>query len=364
MAVDPSLNLSLGKKIAFSLVPLVLLLGFGELGAWGREKLREARRLPFYAKRDDAYRNLVLEPHSRKERAGGVAEINAWGMRAPEISETPAPHITRVIAIGGSTTYGLFTSRNDLTWPARTQARLHAAGRPDVEVLNAGVPAWDLRTSQTNLELRLYALEPDVVIAYHAYNDLVANLDPRYVRDSRAESLWQLWRPLRVSALYRFLRRQLLDPGDELRNKASQLSDEGSEAFERNLRRFVRRTREEGARPVLCTYPTALRDTLEESERAGVPALDYWVHRLSPFDYPTLVEGLRRYNDVISRVAEEESVPVVELARLMPKRVELYESTVHHSDEGEDEVARIVAEALLESGVLVPGAAARSAPPE
>ncbi|MHC4225063.1 MAG: SGNH/GDSL hydrolase family protein, partial [Planctomycetota bacterium] len=191
-----------------------------------------------------------------------------------------------------------------------------------------------------------------VVIVYHAYNDLVANLDPRYVRDSRAESPWQLWRPLRASALYRFLRSRIQDPRESLRNKASHLTDEGTEAFARNLRRFVRRTREEGVRPVIFSYPSALRDTLEESERAGVPGLDYWFHRLSPFEYPTLIEGIRRYNAVIRRIATEESVPVIELARLLPKRVELYESTVHHSDEGEDEVARIVADALLSNGAL------------
>ncbi|HBP19947.1 MAG TPA: hypothetical protein DEA08_19435 [Planctomycetes bacterium] len=347
-------RLSTGKKLGFALVTVLGLIGVTEGFFRVREWTRSMRRHTLSPRVPDTYRHLVLKPNTRFESPSGfVMETNSLGMREKEVSAEREPWVKqRILCVGGSTTFGLYTSANDKTWPAQVQRILHERGYPGVEVLNGGVPAWDLRTSQTNLELRLYDLKPDVVICYHAYNDLVANLDPRYAEDSKVDDVSELWRPLRASAFYRFLRKHLQDPGEQLRKKAETLSDEGTAGFERNLRRFVRRTREVGAQPVICSYPSALRPTLEESEAAGVPGLDRWFGDLSPFAYPTLIEGLKRYNATITKVTEDEGIPRPQVAEKMPHDVKLYASTVHHTDEGEVLVAQIVAQALIDAGIV------------
>lgn len=342
--------LSTPKKLAFMATTLIVILGSAEIAFRIRETVRKNRRVTLSPREPDSYRGKVLMP-GRFEIPGHVSEVNSLSMRESSEIGPKKKGTLRILAVGGSTTYGLFTTANDKTWPKRVQAHLQKEGKT-VEVLNGGVPAWDLRTSQTNLELRLYALEPDVVICYHAYNDLVANPDPRYAEDSKKDDPSDMWRPLRGSALYRFLRMRLQDPGDALIKKADAITDAGAEAFERNLRRFVKRTRAIGAKPFLCTYPSAFRKTHKESAEAKVPGLKRWFDEMSPFTYPALIGGLARYNDLIRKVAKEETVPYAELEQGMPKDVKLYMSTVHHSDEGEDKVAGIITKALLDSGIL------------
>jgi len=56
----------------------------------------------------------------------------------------------------------------------------------------------------------------------------------------------------------------------------------------------------------------------------------------------------------VRKLATEERLPLVDLARRMPHDVRLYLTPVHHSDEGEEVVAGLVAEVLQSSGVLDP----------
>lgn len=340
------------------MVPLLVLLGGSEAFFRVREVLRAERRQIRGAPRvPDAWRAFVLEPGARFEELGRVATINSYGMRAPDARDPASPKpegVQRVVCAGGSTTYGMYVSRDDLTWPARTEQRLREGGRR-VEVWNAGVPAWDARTSLTNLELRLFDLAPDVVIVCHVYNDVIANHDPSYLRTAAVE--WEdrlsLWQPLHGhSALYRFVLSRFKSPKDALKHKAERLREEGLEAFRANLRRLVRRCRERGAQVLLATEPSCLRPTYEESARDQVPGLSYWYDELSPLAYPVLLEGIARYNEAVREVARETGAPLCDIERRMPHDVSLFMSPVHHTDEGEVLVSSFVAETLLAAGLI------------
>jgi hypothetical protein len=351
-------RLGLRAKVLFALVPTLVIVGGTEGVFRIREKVREGRptRRRYSPRVPDAWRNMVLNPGEHFEESGRTADINALGMRAPAPRDPKPP--VRIVCIGGSSTYGLFVSANEKTWPARVEREL---ARPDVEVLNAGCPAWDVRTSQTNLELRLYdALRPDVVVACHVYNDVVANLDPRYDEHSRIEwdtpettRLRNLWHG--HSALYRFVvARKSKGLEEELKRKAPAMGQAGLAAYERNLRRLVDRTRARGAKLLLVTEPTCYRPTLAESEAAKVPSMEQWFHDLSPLEYPALMQALAAYQDVVRRVAKETGSPLCDLERLMPKDVALFESPVHHTDAGEELVGRLVAKALVDAGLVPP----------
>lgn len=355
----PRKRLSAGKRVLFALLPVLVLVGGSEAFFRIREVTRYARRQVHGAPRvPDAWRTFVLEPGARFEESGRVATINSYGMRSPEGRDPAVPKpegVQRVICVGGSTTYGMFVTRDHLTWPARCEETLHARGHATVEVWNAGVPAWDARTSMTNLELRLFDLAPDVVIVCHVYNDVVANHDPSYPRLAALEwgDRWSMWTPLHEhSALYRFVLSRFKSPKDALKVKAESLSDVGVEAFRTNLRRLVRRIRERGAKVLLATEPSCYRPTYEESVRDGVPGVVEWYGDLSPLAYPALIEGIARYNEVVREVARETGAALCDLDRRMPKDVKLFASPVHHTDEGEVHVSGFVADALLEAGLV------------
>ncbi len=332
-----------------------MLFGVPEAFFQVREEVR-ARRKPRLPLEDCEHRGHRLIPGARYERPERTIEVNSFGLRGREVTLEKPPGTQRVACVGGSTTFGLYASSNDHTWPAGLERRLRAGGRA-VEVLNCGAPAWTLRSSLTNLELTVFPLGPDVVVCYHAYNDLLGNTDPRYVPDSHVDDVEALRRPrpfslLEASALFRFVKSRLRDPYDALTEKTAKLDPEGEVAFERNLRRLVRRTREQGAKLLLCTFPWAYRETLEASRAANVPDMKQWYDAGSPFEFDVLTDGMRRYNERVRRVGEEEGVPVLDLEATFPRDVKLYVSPIHHSDEGEALVAEKVAAALVEHGLL------------
>jgi lysophospholipase L1-like esterase len=351
------------KKASFGLMTLAVLLGGAEVFFQIRDVVRERRkpRLPMVT---DPYRGTVLVPNSVYDRShdqGRRATINSLGFRGPEVSAVKPPGTFRIVTVGGSTTYGLYTSADEKTWPARLQAHLRMAGHPDVEVINAGAPGWTLRISLTNLELKVWDLQPDLVVCYHNFNDLIdlgsQESAARYIADAQIDDVSQLYRPppnslLEMSALFQFIKSRLRDDYETFVDKRDDLDPQGLLAFEQNLRRLVRRAREQGAEVVLCTYPTSFRPTYEESQQAQVPELERWYDSLSPMTYPVLMEGIERNNDTIRRVGQDLAVPVVELAETMPHDVSLYMSPIHHSDAGEEAVASRIAADLEASQLL------------
>lgn len=343
-------RLTPAKKAVFAAATLLLLLGAAEGACRARAAWRargKAENVPFAP---DSYRPVVLRPGVH-EVEGRVATINALGMREREVGPERAPGVQRILCVGASSTYGLFIERDDLTWPARLEGALRAQGH-EVEVLNAGTPSWDVRASQTNLELRLFALRPDVIVVCHTFNDVLGNLDPGYAADSHVEDVAALWRPQRHSALLGWLAFKLARPDLALADKKSTLSPAGGGAFARNLRRMVRRGREEGAEVVLTTEPMVCRPTLAGSLHAGVPQLDSWFGRLSPFTYEATYRGVRAYHDIVRVVARETGAPLIDLEALMPDDVRLFRSPIHHSPAGSDVVAGLVARGLRDARLL------------
>lgn len=359
-------RLSPARKALFALATMTLLAGAAEgacrARAWARSR-GKPEKVPFAT---DSYRGVVLRPGVH-EVDGRVATINSLGMREREVGPR-APGVQRILCVGASSTYGLFIERDDLTWPARLERLLRAAGH-EVEVLNAGTPSWDVRASMTNLELRLFALRPDVIVVCHTYNDVLGNLDPGYEADSKVDDVAALWRPQRHSALLGWLAQKPSRPDLALANKRDALSPAGAGAFARNLRRMVRRGREEGAQVVLTTEPTAAQPTLAASRLLGVPQLDSWFGRLSPFTYETTWRGVQVYHDVVRAVARETGAPLIDLEAAMPDDPRLFRSPIHHSPAGSDVVAGLVARGLRAADLLAPprrapaSLTARGAPP-
>jgi lysophospholipase L1-like esterase len=344
------------RKALFAFVACALLLGVTE-GAFQIREIVRSRRKPRLPTTSHEYLGIALIPGATYERKDQDRKmtINRLGMRGPEVSEKQAGKL-RILCVGGSTTFGLYASSNETTWPARLEQQLLAAGK-SVEVLNAGAPGWTSRASMTNLELRGFALQPDIVVVYHAYNDLMSNLEDAYVTESKIDDVEALRKPsvkhpLGWSALFRFMRSRIRSPHRELREKRDVLREVGAEAFARNLRRLIRRSREVGAKVMLCSFPTAYRDTFEASKADKVPHVELWYDSLCPITYPNLIKGMALYNERLRAVCAEAKAPLVDLAKTFPPQVELYHSPLHHSDAGEKRVAEAVAKALQREGWL------------
>lgn len=98
-----------------------------------------------------------------------VLSTNDHGLRNPPLA--PEGTRTRILALGDSTTFGLGVA-NDETWPAQLEKRLNEeAGKPQFEVLNAGVPGMSLFQGLVYLDKIGFDYKPAVIVACFGHND-------------------------------------------------------------------------------------------------------------------------------------------------------------------------------------------------
>ncbi|MCP3916026.1 MAG: hypothetical protein GY711_10760 [bacterium] len=236
----------------------------------------------------DSERNRRLEPHpylvgapkphwtsTAKQKQ---ASHNSFGLRGAEVTLEKPAGTRRIVCLGGSSTYGNGPTKDEATWPARLESKLnHLRSGVPVQVINAGAPSWSTFESLINLGTRMVAFEPDLVLVYHATNDVTPALWPGARFDNlHFRRTWPTVRPspvepyLERSMIYLIWRKYgtsyLTERADlgfyGIRDYRADYTDPfgdgpfprtGFEGFERNLRSIVATARAHGARVLLIT---------------------------------------------------------------------------------------------------------------
>lgn len=101
---------------------------------------------------------------------GMRVRLNSHGMRGPDVPDAPAPGVHRVLALGGSTTFGEALAEDE-AWPAVLERELEARTREPYEVLNAGVEGYNTSAELAFLEQRGLPLRPEVVVVGFSLDD-------------------------------------------------------------------------------------------------------------------------------------------------------------------------------------------------
>jgi lysophospholipase L1-like esterase len=92
---------------------------------------------------------------------------NSLGYRSDEFTVEKPKDKIRIVALGGSTTYGVGVN-NDETWPSHLGKELG----DNFEVINMGVPGYSSRENLAQSEMYLSELQPDLAVYYIGLNDL------------------------------------------------------------------------------------------------------------------------------------------------------------------------------------------------
>ena len=112
-----------------------------------------------------------LKPNSTSFLFDSRVTINSLGFRGEEVVPDKGDAY-RIVVLGESTTFGCTLRTHDRPWPdllAELIRERLAISRP-VQVINAGVPAYNLKQNVWRLQKEILPLKPDMVISYHGAN--------------------------------------------------------------------------------------------------------------------------------------------------------------------------------------------------
>lgn len=113
-----------------------------------------------------------LTPGFAGHSYGTKVVVDSLGFRGPEFSSTPARGVYRIVCVGDSFTFGMGVEY-DQSWPKRLERKVAPPrGFQSVEVINAGVPGYNLTEYCEEIICRVIPLKPNLVIIGLVGNDL------------------------------------------------------------------------------------------------------------------------------------------------------------------------------------------------
>jgi lysophospholipase L1-like esterase len=297
------------------------------------------------------------------------------GFREDKAPPLNAGGRTRIVCMGGSTTFGSWLTAAQ-AYPAQLSAELLAQER-DVQVFNAGAEGYSSYESLITYAFRSSAADPDIVIIYHAINDLFARIvwpPEHYTSDNMGlrapyfeESTFILLTNHCMALRIPLIALGLMDPVHDVygvfaprahtwrifdwakalvRGKPALfdgvslkdvLAANSPDHFEANLRHLIAMIRADGAQPVLVTFVhLPLHPTL---------------FLLSSKEFQA---GLEEMNEVVRKVARETESPLFDAVTVYPREEANFvkDEGIHFSAEGAMVMGRLVADFLIKQGLI------------
>lgn len=283
---------------------------------------------------------------------------NSLGFRGEEIFQKKKG-TTRIVALGGSTTYTEAVKDDKFSYPHLLQRYLNENSDAGYEVINAGVSAYSSTESLINLQLRVLELNPDIIIIYHGVNDVHARLvDPEhYLADNTGRrKSWEKpeYSIFDESMYLRMMRRKIgfsrppflgdlvnspyfkgagtyyFEKHKENVDFYNNLLDKNRPIyFRRNLNLMVNIARQNNIEPLLLTWA--------------------YTKKLPGYtDFSYYQKALSEMNEVVKEVASINNVRILDFANLMSEDKKYWADSRHVNEEGSKLKAQIIGKWILE----------------
>jgi lysophospholipase L1-like esterase len=270
---------------------------------------------------------------------------------------SPKPDgLLRINCIGASTT-GNYIEFNGqaFSYPMELENILKSTIAVPLEVNNCGQGGYNSADIMVRFALQMIDTQPDVVVIYHAYNDIRAYLtsgfesDYSHVRRNLGESYWKFALAAKIPYIpvkfLNFLVNQWL-PGN-IRNSLLDQVTKGSFApdldpsaglcaYQRNLQHIIDLCHCNGIQVVLSTYCHFLHDAIKDEP----------LHQL----YGRIVN---EENKIMRRLADKNDLKLVDNAVLLPQDERYFVDSVHFTPEGMRLIASNIAEVIRQHPLCV-----------
>ena len=341
-------DISVGRKILFSTVIVVLMLGLceGALRARAWMKYGSAAttvRDPMLVY--DAASELFV-PRPGYEITGnriGI-KINSLGFRGDEFTREKAPNTIRIVCLGASTTFNAEVTSNHATWPHQLQEKLRATyPGVNIEVINAAVGGYTSAENLRNLKYRVIPLDPDLVIYYEANNEIVSDTRALALREGIAGENRV---PPLVAAVSRYsLMADLAYKNLAILARSRDTSTKKMDAIPANLPdHFIatldqmRATLAEHNIPlVLSTFIVKYRRNQDRATQVANADVAFYYMPWMSID--GMLDAMDRYNGAILAYGRAHAVPVVDDREAIPPDAEHFSDCMHLVDKGAERMA-------------------------
>jgi hypothetical protein len=269
----------------------------------------------------------------------------------------------RILALGGSTTYGSQLERDE-TYPAVLEQILQQ-NFPDtpIKILNAGVPWYSSMYSLLCYISHYADWKPHVIIVMHAFNDIFQTSEGKLTSGKFRTDYGHFFGALgkRVNPRDHFREKfdHILNNNWLARTWYSDLHDfpvdTGKEgvnllralpSFHHNMTALVYRAFQDNAQVVIANQPFLYRENMPAEEQDKL-FYDFYYndYALTP-DIDEQMEAMQAFNETSRELAKENGTWFVDLESNLIKSTEFMYDDVHYSAAGAHRVANIFLEQL------------------
>ena len=309
---------------------------------------------PFFPEfdRKDGRGLYYAHPYSSYDFKPNITpEINAQGFRSREFYGSKKPGSVRIVCVGGSTTYGVRNPYEESYPFLLEQALRKRLPEQDIEVINAGLISATSAETLHRILFKVIPLEPDIVIVYHGFNDLVPRIaddfknDYSHFRKIPLNSGYGFFKYLNHSYLFLMLKRIVAGPEDlhsyifnyhnipaSETQKLLNFEKNGPEHFSYNMDLIITILRAHDILPIVPTF-------------AFMPGrLDGWCPVLPDSLWE---KGVSQNNRVIESLVKKHQLPEVDYYAYAKRHPGTFSGKIHMKNRGNRLKAEFLADHLL-----------------
>tara|TARA_B100000963_G_scaffold229048_1_gene199817 strand:+ start:769 stop:1944 length:1176 start_codon:yes stop_codon:yes gene_type:complete len=266
-----------------------------------------------------------------------------------DVSIDKPEHLYRINCLGASTTGNYISEDNkNYSYPLELEKLLNERFSREVEVNNFGIGGYNSADILIRFILEIIETNPDMVIIYHAHNDISSYLTPDFKHDyshskiNLGENYWKFEIGEQIPSLFfhfiNFIterwfpigvRNSLLDFISKGKMNLDIDPKKGLQVYRRNLEYLIEICKKRNIKVVLSTYAHFLHNDIRDSK----------LHR-------KLEEIIFKENEIMRDLARLHKLTIVDNANLIPSEEKYFLDSLHFTPEGMKLLAKNIAESL------------------